>query len=245
MKTVSLILARGGSKGIPNKNITNINGRPLIDYVIQSSNSSDCHETWVSTNCKEIKNISIKSGAKVIDRPEEISTDNSKNEEAIAHFLENVDCDIIVSIQPTSPLILPQDINNGISLVKNFDCDSCFSATEKHWTPHWDHNIEPIEWYPENRPFRQQKPITYEENGAFYVTTKENFNRTKLRYGGNVMPAIIPLARSFQIDSLEDLELVNIIVRGSDLYNSRNRHQSQRKIKHSQELDRYLKSGRV
>jgi CMP-N,N'-diacetyllegionaminic acid synthase len=245
MKIVSLILARGGSKGIPNKNIIDVNGRPLIDYVIKASNLSIAHETWVSTNCDKIKRVAETLGAKTINRPNEISKDDSKNEEAIEHFLKKEDCDIIVSIQPTSPLILAEDINKGINLVKSLECDSCFSATEKHWTPYWDHNMEPIEWYPENRPFRQQKNITYEENGAFYITTKKNFEQTKLRYGGRIMASVIPLSRSFQIDSLEDLDLVRIISREQNLYNSRNRNKPQRKPEHSEELDRYLKSCRV
>ncbi|NDG52907.1 MAG: acylneuraminate cytidylyltransferase family protein [Flavobacteriia bacterium] len=241
MKVVSLILARGGSKGIPGKNITKIKDRPLIDYAIKSSLFSRSHETWVSTDCEEIKKTALNSGAQVIDRPKEISQDNSQNEEALLHFAKHNNFDILISIQPTSPLILPQDIDNGISIVKNLDCDSCFSATEKHWIPHWDHQMNPIEWYPENRPFRQQKPISYEENGAFYITTRKALLKSKLRYSGRIMPSIIPLSRSFQVDSFEDLELIDSIIHGSNLYDIRNWNKSQRRSEDSKELDRYLK----
>ncbi len=74
MKIVSVILARGGSKGIPRKNLVDIHGFPLISYTIRESIESRVHETWVSTEDKEIKNISKKYGANVIDRPPEYSS---------------------------------------------------------------------------------------------------------------------------------------------------------------------------
>ena len=86
MKIISLILARGGSKGIPNKNIINLNGSPLIQYTITASQQSKVHETWVSTDCQKIKQISEKLGAHVIDRPETLAQDTSPSEDAILHF---------------------------------------------------------------------------------------------------------------------------------------------------------------
>ena len=67
MKIVSVILARGGSKGIPQKNIVNLNGKPLIQYSIDASNNSNVEETWVSTDCSKIKKISLSLGANVLD----------------------------------------------------------------------------------------------------------------------------------------------------------------------------------
>ena len=78
MKTVALILARGGSKGIPNKNIINLKDKPLISYSINAANQSNCDETWVSTDSNEIKKIAKSYGANVIDRPKELSGDYSK-----------------------------------------------------------------------------------------------------------------------------------------------------------------------
>ena len=117
MKIVSVILARGGSKGIHNKNIIDLKGKPLIQYSIEESLSSNADETWVSTNCLRIKDISQKCGANVLDRPEEIATDTSSSEEALLHFSNNIDFDILVFLQPTSPLILATDINAGINLL--------------------------------------------------------------------------------------------------------------------------------
>ena len=115
MKIVSLILARGGSKGIPEKNIINLKGYPLIKYVIDASLQSNVHETWVSTDSKKIKLIAQSHGSQVVDRPSEFSTDISSSEEAILHFCTLVQFDVLVFIQPTSPLLLSQDIDKGLS----------------------------------------------------------------------------------------------------------------------------------
>jgi len=105
MKTVALILARGGSKEIPKKNIQPLSGEPLISYAINSAKWSDVDEVWVSTDDKIIKSISEGLGVKVIDRPDEFATDESPSEDALLHFAENIDFDVLVFIQPTSPLL--------------------------------------------------------------------------------------------------------------------------------------------
>ena len=212
MKTVGLILARGGSKGIPKKNIKELNGAPLISYTIEASINSNVGETWVSTDCQEIRDISLEHGANVIKRPKEISGDKDKNELAIEHFLQNIGFDFIVSIQPTSPLLLAEDINGGLDLMVQKNCDSVFSATKEHWVPRWRKDNTPLNWDINNRPMRQDMEETYIENGAFYITSSKLFKKNKLRYGGQVKPYVMPLARSFQIDSLEDFELVNSIM---------------------------------
>tara|TARA_Y100000590_G_scaffold451941_2_gene594206 strand:+ start:1392 stop:2036 length:645 start_codon:yes stop_codon:yes gene_type:complete len=210
MKIVSVILARGGSKGIPNKNIIDINGKPMIFYVIDASLKSHIHETWVSTDSIDIKKISLEYGAKVLDRPANISKDFSKSEDALIHFADNVDFDIVVFIQPTSPLLLYSDINKGIDLLLNHSnsYDSIFSAYEDHWIPRWNKNIKPKNWDIQNRPMRQEVDCEYVENGAFYITKKNNLQKTKLRYSGNIGISIMPQLRSFQVDSMDDLQLI-------------------------------------
>ena len=134
-KIVSVILARGGSKGIPQKNIVDINGQPLISYTIETSINSNVSKTWVSTDDDEIKSISLKYGAKVLDRPLKYATDISKSEDALLHFANNVDFDILVFIQPTSPLLKPKYINEGIKMIDQYD--SVFSVYKEHWLPRW------------------------------------------------------------------------------------------------------------
>lgn len=206
MNIKSLILARGGSKGIPHKNIYQINNQPLIAYSIKSALQSEASDVWVSTNCNIIKDVSIGYGASVIDRPEEISTDFSKSEDALIHFAQNIDFDILVFIQPTSPLILPEDINNGLNMMKSYD--SVFTAYKEHWIPRWNIDGSPDCWNINSRPMRQQMPEKYVENGALYITTKQALMKSKLRYSGKIGILEMPLWRSFQIDTLDDMELI-------------------------------------
>ena len=214
MKILSVILARGGSKGIPSKNIVDINGKPLISYTIESSLQSNVDETWVYTDSSEIASVSSTYGASVIDRPNEISTDTSQSEEALLHFTDNHDFDIMVFIQPTSPLLKSIDINKGLELMSRYD--SILSVTREHWIPKWSMDMNPIDWEIDNRPMRQDKEETFLENGAFYITKRKNLLQSKLRYSGKIGFVEMPLSRSFQIDTLDDLNLINTIIRGNE-----------------------------
>lgn len=206
MVVKSVILARGGSKSIPTKNIIDLNGHPLLWYSVTASLNSNTNETWVSTDCPEIKKVALGTGCKVIDRPMEISGDNSKSDEALVHFAENIDFDILVFIQPTSPLIISDDINKGLDMMGEYD--SVFSACREHWIPRWTLEGIPDGWDVNNRPMRQDVDDRYVENGAFYITTRKQLETTGLRYGGNLGVVEMPLYRSFQIDTLDDLKLI-------------------------------------
>ena len=122
MKKCVVILARGGSKEIPSKNIIDVNGKPLLYYTISASQQSDVDATWVSTDCPKIKKIAENFNANVIDRPTNISGDYSQSEEALLHFAKNINFDILVFIQPTSPLLKAADINKGIKLLEDENC---------------------------------------------------------------------------------------------------------------------------
>ena len=119
MKIVSLITARGNSKGIPYKNIKDINGKPLISYSITESLKSDVNETWVSTEDKTIKNFSLGYGAKVIDRPKELADYISMPDDSLLHFANQNDFDVMVFIQPTSPMIKSKYINEILLEIAN------------------------------------------------------------------------------------------------------------------------------
>ena len=129
MKIVSIILARSGSKQIPNKNLVKVNNKPLIFYSINASLKSKVNETWVSSDSEKILRIAKRFGAKTLLRPQKYATDNASSESALLHFAKNVFFDIVVFIQPTSPLIIPSDINKGISLI-NKKYDSIISVSE-------------------------------------------------------------------------------------------------------------------
>ena len=222
MKIFSVILARGGSKGIPNKNLVDINGHPLIYYSIKSSLLSNCDETWVSTDCKAIKDASLSLGASVLDRPTELATDTSTSESALIHFCKNVDCDYVVFIQPTSPLLSHVDINKGISLITSPKCDSVISCYEEEWCGKWTHEpalatlpaqFRAVNYINGKRPRRQDvKYPLYIENGAFYISKREDIIREGNRFSGTIDKIVMPFIRSFQIDTTEDLDLIRKIM---------------------------------
>ena len=93
--------------------------------------------------------------------------------------------------------------------------DSVFSVTKEHWIPRWTEDVKPHEWEIDNRPMRQDKPELYIENGAFYITKRENLLKSKLRYSGKMGVVEIPLSRSFQVDDKDDLFLIETILAGS------------------------------
>tara|TARA_R110001583_G_scaffold36260_13_gene119519 strand:+ start:1548 stop:2186 length:639 start_codon:yes stop_codon:yes gene_type:complete len=208
----TLITARGGSKCIPKKNIIDVNGYPLIKYSIDASVASKALETWVSTDDEEIKHTSLSCGARVIDRPEELCGDIIMPDAALVHFAENNNFDILVFLQPTSPLIEPRYINRGINAVISGECDSCFSAYKEHWLPRWREDTEPHMWDINNRPRRQDREELYVENGAMYVTTKQQLLNSGLRYGGKIKIIEMPQYKSFQVDTKEDLHLIRKMV---------------------------------
>tara|TARA_B100000035_G_C20939440_1_gene526794 strand:+ start:165 stop:803 length:639 start_codon:yes stop_codon:yes gene_type:complete len=212
VKIVSLIPARGGSKEIPNKNIINVNGKPLLSYSIDASLNSKVDETWVSSDSKEIGKVAEKYGARFITRDKELANDIIMPDATLVDFKYRVDFDIMVFIQPTSPMIKSEYINQGIDKLLSENLHSVFSVTKEHWLPRWNERVEPIEWEIDKRPRRQDKEASYIENGMFYITRKNILTQNKLRYGGKMGFIEIPLYDSFQVDSQEDLELIRKII---------------------------------
>jgi CMP-N,N'-diacetyllegionaminic acid synthase len=211
-KTVTLIPARGGSKGIPKKNIVDINGKPLIAYAIEASIKSHSNETWVSTEDDEIAITAKKYGARVLRRPEEIATDNATSESVLLHFTKEVnDFDILIFLQATCPFVQNSDINNALILME--DNDSVISVSK----------FDQMLWMGskamydvKNRQRRQNLEQRYVETGSIFATTKAGLLRSKNRINGKVGFLEVPKWRSIDIDTYEDLELVRKIM------NSRN-----------------------
>lgn len=206
MINVSLIPARGGSKGIPHKNITILKGRPLIKYVIDASLQSNVCDTWVSTDDENIAKIATECGSKVLIRPDEISRDNSPTEECIKHFLENINCDHVTLIQPTSPMVSSLDINLGLNMISSGQYDSLFSAVKMNDLLIWDHNLNPLNYNYRYRGNRQsRKEHIYIETGGIYMFGAENFFHYNNRLFGRIGVIPVPFWRSFEIDEIVDM----------------------------------------
>ncbi|OUT95530.1 MAG: hypothetical protein CBB96_03635 [Gammaproteobacteria bacterium TMED36] len=217
MKIVSVITARGGSKGIPKKNLVDLNGKPLIYYSIRASMDSYVGETWVSTDCEDIAEVSDFYGAHVLMRPSELAGDVIMPDEALIHFAEDQIFDILVFIQPTSPLIKSIYINDAVDLMDELNCDSIFTAHKHHWLPKWKEDdwgdMSPLGWDINNRPRRQDiDKGVYIENGMLYVTTRDSLIKNNLRYGDDVAMLEIPLIDSFQVDNEDDLNLIRRLI---------------------------------
>jgi len=213
LKIVSLTLARGGSKGVPRKNIYPLNGKPLISYVLEAAKQSKIDDRWVSTEDFEISKVAMSYGAQVIKRPAELAQDTSKCEHALMQFAENVDFDLLVYIQTTSPMVRAEDINKGISLMQTGYYDSVFSVCKEHWVPRWTLDVKPIDWHTAHRPRRQTVEPKYVENGAFYITTKKSLLDSGLRYSGKIGVVEMPFSRSMQVDTLDELQMIEKLLK--------------------------------
>jgi len=207
MKVVSLIPARKGSKGIQNKNLVDLCGKPLIYYSIKASIQSLVDETWVSSDSEKILDVSKKFGAKTLKRPSELARDETSSEDVLLHFAKNINFDVLVFIQCTAPFIISNDINNGIDKIKNYDSVVSVSETNQFF---WDANGPLYDL--NNRTRRQNSIKRYLETGSIFITSKINLLQSKNRLSGKIGLIKIPKNRSFDIDDHDDLEIVRLIM---------------------------------
>jgi len=222
LEIITIIPARGGSKGIPNKNLKSLAGKPLISYTIEHSlNSSLVKRTFVSTDSLEIKNVSEEYGAEVIIRPGKLATDTASSEKTIEHAIKYIEDkegyipDIIVFLQCTSPLRRKNDIDNAIETLLKNECDSLFSVYEKHYMI-WEESggrIVSSNFDYKNRPRRQDKKIEYIENGSLFVFKRGVFLAARNRTCGKAGVYVMPYEYSFEIDDPFDFWLCERLVR--------------------------------
>jgi len=153
-------------------------------------------------------------GAKVLDRPKEIAGDTASSESALLHFAKHVDFDILVFIQCTSPLTLPEHLTEGVQKVAHSEADSCLAVSEDVRF-YWDTRKKPINYDPLHRPRTQDKERWFKETGAFYVTRKDSLLESKCRISGKIDFVVVPERYSHEIDTYEDLELISFILSSS------------------------------
>lgn len=230
---LAVIPARGGSKGIPRKNIVEVSGLPLIAYSINAAvNSQRVTRVIVSTDDDEISEVSTSYGAEVVLRPDSISDDKASSESAIIHVLdhlqetENYQPDIIVFLQATSPCRNSDDIDNAIYLMIKEDSDCCFSVLPEHFSGRWrikeDSSVCPVNFDPANRPMRQDYGIEYIENGNLYVFKPSVIRDSGSRIGGKISLYPMSALQSLQIDSKEDLvQMENILAISKSSYSKK------------------------
>lgn len=214
-KVVAVIPARGGSKGIENKNLRTVGGIPLVvRAVIAATKTESIDDVYVTTDSQEISKLASSAGAKVIIRPDAISGDHASSESALLHALEIIEeAEIVVFIQCTSPFLETRAVDEAVSLVKSGVADSVFSGVEDHgffWR--LEDGVSVAEGHnPQRRERRQDLPIKIRETGAFYVFHRKGLQESGSRFNGRVMHVGVSKKTVMDIDTQEDLELADML----------------------------------
>ncbi|QUX90614.1 acylneuraminate cytidylyltransferase family protein [Marinomonas sp. A3A] len=219
---IVFIAARGGSKGVPGKNIKHINGKPLIVWSIEQALLADCvDDVYISTDCEKIREISLEYGAKVpFLRPAEISGDTASTESAVMHFIDwaeknNLIINNLILMQATSPFRYSRQLDKAMRQFEVERADSLVTVTKTHRFI-WKNKAEPTASYDIfNRPRRQDilpKDEIYFENGSFYISNLETYKVYQNRLGGKVTMFEMSPEESFEIDDLLDFKLVEFMM---------------------------------
>lgn len=212
---MAIIPARGGSKGIPGKNLRPVGGLPLVARAILSARSaSRIDEVYVSTDSQDIAIVAREYGALVIERPAEISGDQASSESALLHALDTLgDVGVVVFIQATSPFIDPHNLDRACDMVASGAFDSVFSGTDDHGF-RWEQDGNAFVPYGHDmakRPRRQDLPHRVLETGAFYVFRPQGLRESGSRFHGTVGCVEVERADAMEIDSPEELALANVV----------------------------------
>lgn len=220
LKAVGIIPARGGSKGIPGKNKKEINGKPLIKYTLEAASRSRLHEIIVSTDDLDIKEIAVEMGIRVIERPSDISGDDASTHSVLLHAMKIIgrDFDIVMTLQPTSPLRTAKHIDEALMLFQEHpNADSLVSVVKV------PHNYLPmslmkqegswIRFYDGQQTLvrRQDKPEFFARNGAaIYITRTDRL--FDYIVGGNILPYEMSKIDSIDIDDNHDWHFAEILL---------------------------------
>ena len=229
MEVLGLITARGGSKGLPRKNVLLVAGRPMIAWTIEAAlESRALRRVVVSTDDEEIAEVSRRWGAEVpFLRPAELAQDGSSHFSTVVHALrwleshEGAALDYIMLLQPTSPLRTAKDIEAAVDVARKKRADSVISVSASPAHPYQVRRIvqdgtleefvpgSPPPGVPETR--RQDFPAAYHVNGAIYLIRREVLLQYETFEPPNTFPYVMPSHRSLQIDEPWDLRVANLI----------------------------------
>ncbi|MDN3450104.1 glycosyltransferase [Planococcus sp. APC 3906] len=209
MKILAVIPARGGSKGIPRKNVRLMNGKPLLCYSIDNAKSCDfITDVVVTTDDDEIMGVSILHDTEFIDRGKDLADDQVTLDPVIYDAVQKMEerknekYDIVITLQPTSPLLKSSTLEKAIESFLADDKDSYISAVNKaHLT--WSKNENHYSPNYESRVNRQQLPPVYFETGAFFISRRECIKPSS-RLGENVSVFEVPEEEAVDIDNIQD-----------------------------------------
>jgi len=230
---VAVIPARGGSVGIPHKNLMPVAGVPLLVRAIEAARSAGISHVVVSTDDADIEAMALRNGADVVRRPAPLASGVASSEAAILHALDAlaggdqavwVKADsvaeprslvpkIVVFLQATSPFIRSCDISDAINRVVAGEADCVFSAVVTH-AFQWGLSggkIVPVGHPGDQRQMRQELPPRWQETGGFYVMRHDGFRASRHRFFGQLAIQEVPEETHFEIDAPMDLRICNAI----------------------------------
>jgi CMP-N-acetylneuraminic acid synthetase len=221
--TVGLIPARGGSKGIPHKNIAELAGKPLLVWTIEAARGSEHVErVVVSTDAREIAAAARAAGAEVLERPAALASDDTPMLDVIRHAIDELDPEILVLLQPTSPLRRAEHIDAAVVQLQESGADVVVSVVA---VPHQfapaslvvleGDRVQPVD---AAAPLtRQEKRTAYARNGPAVLALRAGRLGDSL-YGGDVRAYVMEPRDSLDVDAPDDLELAAFLLdrRGRD-----------------------------
>ena len=227
-RVLAVIPARGGSKGLPKKNISSLAGRPLIAYTIDAALQARLLDrTIVSTEDPRIAEVARRCGADTpFQRPPKLAQDDTPGIDPILHAVrwlaehEGYCPDYVICLQPTSPLRIAEDIDNSITLVLEKDADGVVSLCEAKEHPYWTKRVtedgKVVDFTPLDKAYnrRQDLPPVYALNGAIYLARRDVLLEQQTFYTDHTYAYIMPIERGLDIDTPWDLYLAELLLKG-------------------------------
>lgn len=221
-KILAIIPARGGSKGIPRKNIVEVGGKPLIAWTIEAAkNSTYIDKLILSSDDDEIMKVAEEWGCEVpFKRPLELSQDDTPGIEPVLHAVREVEgFDYLVLLQPTSPLRSTEDIDQCIQMCIEGQAESCVSIVETDKSPYWMYTLDQEDTLKklindENQYYQRQKaPKVFALNGAIYVADINRVLQSRSLVDHRTLGYVMPKERSIDIDTKMDLLLAEALIK--------------------------------
>ena len=224
-RIIAIIPARSGSKGLPGKNIRLLNGKPLIAYsIMQARETGVFDEIFLSTDSREYADIAVQYGASVpFLRSAELASDSASTWDCVREALEQYRLrgrtfDILVLLQPTSPLRAAGDITGAIEQMVHADADSVVSVCRAEHSPllclalPGNNSLKGFAKCESLTKGRQELPAFFRINGAIYAVSVSFFLKAKKIYEGNSFAYIMPRERSLDIDTLLDFQFAELLL---------------------------------
>lgn len=226
LRVLGLVTARGGSKGIPRKNIVEVAGKPLVAWTLEAALASSLDRVVVSTDDGEIADVARRWGGEVpFRRPAELARDDSPHLPVVRHAVEWLEehegyrPDVVALLQPTSPLREPRDIDGAIRLMEEKGADSVVAVAESPVHPYQmyglteEGRLEGIGPRPEGYVRRQEVPPVYVVNGAIYLMRRALLETADTFVTESAHGYLMPRSRSLDVDDPWELRLADLLLR--------------------------------